>query len=162
MRLERNISKPADRYRLGWLSRTASVSDIISTTSQSIFLATQSVILLGLSCLFPANRLVLSARLSTHCTSLAPSIFSPALASPAAPLPHPTPPPFCSLLFSLIFSFSSFRFDAPSQHGAAGRYCGVVPTRRTGALPVGPPTPTYPTASLQTTHVLESRLNILI
>ena len=37
---------------------------------------------------FPANRLFLSARLSTRCTSLAPSTFSPALASPAAPLPH--------------------------------------------------------------------------
>ena len=29
------------------------------------------------------------------------------------------------------------------QHGAVSRRCGVVPTRRAGAPPAGPPTPTY-------------------
>ena len=42
------------------------------------------------------------------------------------------------------------------RHGAAGRRCGVVPTRRAGAPPARPPTPSCPTASLRTTRVLES------
>ena len=45
--------------------------------------------MLGFLVSFSANRLVLSARLPTRCTSLAPSTFSPARYSPAAPLPHP-------------------------------------------------------------------------
>ena len=42
------------------------------------------------------------------------------------------------------------------QHGAGGRLRGVVHTRRAGAPPAGPPTPTHPTASLRTTRALES------
>ena len=42
------------------------------------------------------------------------------------------------------------------QHGAAVLRCGVVSTRRAGAPPAVPPTPSNPTASLRTTRALES------
>ena len=51
------------------------------------------------------------------------------------------------------------------HHGAVSLRCGVVPTRRAGAPPAGPPTPTYPAshthstpaAGGQTSRALESK-----
>ena len=48
------------------------------------------------------------------------------------------------------------RWPRSPQHGAAGRRCGVVPTRRAGAPPAGPPIPTHPTAGLRTSRALAS------
>ena len=54
------------------------------------------------------------------------------------------------------FAYERLRAKAAlSQHGAAGRSCGIVPTRRAGAPPEGPPIPTYPAASLRWTRALE-------
>ena len=84
-----------------------------STTSQSAFLATHGVVFVGPSCsFFP----LIGWFFLDALPSLAPSIFSHALASPAATPPHPLsdtagfrPSPLLSPLLSLL----SFHFCRP-------------------------------------------------
>ena len=78
---------------------------------------------------FFANWLVLSARLSTHCTSLTPSTFSPALASPASfPLPAPSRP-------LLLSSCRVGPVPAGLGLGPAGPFAGQPPHGAPEALP---------------------------
>ena len=147
------FSKSPTPCRLGKLFRTVTVSDsLLQNLLFIISCNTNSVVCRAFLVSFPANRLVLSARLSTRCTSLAPSTFNPALAPPAAPLPHPLSvgsANFPAVSSSLSFSFSRhLPFAGPRSSSSplffASRVCPVRASAQPVRMPAGHRTARWP------------------